>query len=146
MLQLNHKDLTPKRILQRGRDENLDDFLSKTIMLSKKKRRLYNVSKRKLSADNHKPKMIAIRSLNNLDKIDLLISILTLTLDISVVNVAMIGANAYYATCKLKQAQVFAASMRDLEFQIAKEAKLEIDPKSVIYSTHLAVGKILAVL
>ena len=33
-LKVNHKDLTPKRILQKSTDENLDDFLSRNIKLS----------------------------------------------------------------------------------------------------------------
>ena len=35
---VNHEDLTPKRILQRGIDENLNNFLSRNIKLSNKKK------------------------------------------------------------------------------------------------------------
>ena len=48
------------------------------------------------------------------------------------VDVAMIGADAYCAACRLKRAQVFAVSMRDLEYQAEKEAKPEIDPRSIV--------------
>ena len=70
--------------------------------------------------------------MDNLGKEDLPISIPIPTLDKSLVDVAMIDADAYRAICNLKRAQVFAISMRDLEFQVAKEAKPETDPKSVV--------------
>ena len=47
------------------------------------------------------------------------------------VNVAMIGADAYQTACKLKRPQVFAVSMRNLEYQAEKEARTETDPKTV---------------
>ena len=56
----------------------------------------------------------------------------TSTLGTKKVDVAMIGANAYRAACKLKKAQVFAVSMKDLEYQAEKEAKPETDPKMVV--------------
>lgn len=37
----------------------------------------------------------------------------------------MIDVNTYYVTCKLKEAQVFTISMKNLEFQVAKKAKPE---------------------
>ena len=129
---VNHEQLTLKQILQRSIDENLDDFLSRNIKLSKKKRRLCNISKQKLSGDNQKPKIVAISSMDNLGKKDLPISIPIPVLDKSVVDVAMIGADAYCTTCKLKEAQVFALSLRDLEFQVAKEVRSKTDLKSII--------------
>ena len=56
----------------------------------------------------------------------------TPTLDTKEVDVAMIGADAYRAACRLKRAQVFAVSMRDLEYQAEKEAKPETDPRTVV--------------
>ena len=38
MPKVNYEDLTPKRILQSGIDENLDDFLSRNIKLFLKKK------------------------------------------------------------------------------------------------------------
>ena len=104
MPKVNRKDLTPKRILQRGTNENLDDFLSKTIKLSKKKKWLRNASKRRLSRDNQKPKIVAISSVDNLNKEDLSISTPISTLDKSVMDIAMIGADTYRMACKLKRA------------------------------------------
>ena len=96
------------------------------------KRRLYNISKWKLSAGNHIPEIIAISFMNKMGKKDLLTSIPIPILDKSVIDIAIIGTNTYCAACKFKEAQFFAFSMKDLEFQVAKEVKLEIDPKCVI--------------
>ena len=95
MFKSNYKDLTLKRILQRGTYENLDDFLCRNIKLSKKKRLLHNTSKRKLSKNNQKSKIITINSMDNLGKKDLSISILTPTLNKNVVDIIKIGADAY---------------------------------------------------
>ncbi len=48
------------------------------------------------------------------------------------VDVAMIGADTYRTACKLKEAQVFAVSMRDLEYQAENEARPETDPRNVV--------------
>ena len=48
------------------------------------------------------------------------------------INIAMIGTDAYCATCRLKRAQVFTISMRDLEYQAEKETKPETDPRTVV--------------
>ena len=133
---VNHEDLTLNWILQRGIDKNLDDFLSRNIKLSKNKRRLRNVSKRKLSGNNQIPKIIAISSMDNLSKENLPISTFIPIHDKSVVDIVIIGADIYHAAYMLKGAQVFAVSMRDLEFQIGKEAKREIDPKSVVLDEY----------
>lgn len=44
----------------------------------------------------------------------------------------MINAGTYHKACKLKKVQVFAISMKNLEYQIYKEAKLETDLKSIV--------------
>ena len=44
----------------------------------------------------------------------------------------MIGADAYCAACRLKAAQVFAVTMRDIQYQAEKEARAETNPKSVV--------------
>ena len=44
----------------------------------------------------------------------------------------MIGANAYHATCKLKKTQVFAVFMKNLDYQVEKEARLETDLRSIV--------------
>ena len=48
------------------------------------------------------------------------------------IDIAMIGADAYRAACHLKGAQVFAVSMRDIQYQAEKEARAETDLKSVV--------------
>ena len=48
------------------------------------------------------------------------------------IDIAMIGADAYCAACRLKRAQVFAVSMRDIQYQAEKEARAETDPTSVV--------------
>ena len=60
------------------------------------------------------------------------ISTLAPTFGTDVVDVVMIGADAYRLAYNLKRVQVFAVSMRDLEFQAEKEARPETDPKSVV--------------
>ena len=44
----------------------------------------------------------------------------------------MIGADAYCAACHLKRAQVFAVSMRDIQYQAEKEARAGTNSKSVV--------------
>ena len=85
------------------------------MQFNKKKRRLCNASKQKLSENNQKPKIVAISFVDNLGIEDLLILTPKLILD-SIVDIAGIDANAYCAARNLKWAQVFAISMRDLEF------------------------------
>ncbi len=48
------------------------------------------------------------------------------------VDIAIIGVDAYCTACRLKRAQVFAVSMRDLEYQAEKEARPETNPRSVV--------------
>ena len=39
------------------------------------------------------------------------------------IDITMISANVYYATCYLKKAQVFAILMKDIEYQAEKEVR-----------------------
>ena len=48
----------------------------------------------------------------------------------------MIDVNTYRMAYKLKKAQVFAISMRDLEYQAEKKAKLETNPRSVVLEEY----------
>ena len=52
------------------------------------------------------------------------------------VEVVMIGADAYYVACRLKEAQVFAVSMTDLEYQVEKEAKPKTNPRTIILAEY----------
>ena len=82
--------------------------------------------------DKRKPETIVISSLDNSGIEGLPIPTQVSTLGTNKVDVAMIGADAYRAACKLKGAQVFAVSMRDLEYQVEKEAKSETNPRSIV--------------
>lgn len=44
----------------------------------------------------------------------------------------MIDTDSYYATCRLKKAQFFVISIKDLEYQVEKEAKPETNLKNVL--------------
>lgn len=79
-----------------------------------------------------KLKIKNINSVFNLSKKVLLISILTLKLDKNIINVAIIGKNAYCAANKLKKAHVFVFFMRVSEFQLAKEVKSKTSPKNIV--------------
>lgn len=70
--------------------------------------------------------------MDNWGKEYLLISTLTQSVYNILVDILMIDVNVYCTTFKLKGAQIFAVSMGDLEFQITKEVKFEIDLKKVI--------------
>ena len=57
-------------------------------------------------------------------KKNLTISTVILILNKSVIKTIIIGADANCVACKLRKAQIFAVSMRNLELQVVKEAKL----------------------
>lgn len=80
---------------------------------------MINASKQKVSIDKLKSKTIFISTLNHFGKKRLPILISKAKISILItkeVNVVMIDADAYYATCKLKKALVFAVFIRDLEY------------------------------
>ena len=126
------QDVLPNRILKRGSAEKIDDFLKTPEKISDKKRRLINASRRKLAMQKQKPETVVISSLDNSGKKDMPIPTRAPALGTKEVDVAMIGADAYRAACRLRGAQVFAVSMRDLEYQAEKEARPETDPRSVV--------------
>ena len=126
------QDIFLNRILKRGLDENLDDFMKTPQKISNKKRRLISASKQKHNMDKQKPKTIIISSFDNSGIEGLPIRTQVSILSINKVDVAIIGANAYRATYKFKRAQVFAISMRDLEYQAEIKAKPETNLRSVI--------------
>ncbi len=130
------EDIILKQILKREIDEKLDDFSSTIIKILSKKRRLLNAFKRKSIKRKSRSGIVIISSLSNSSDKPLLTSTLTWLPNTDIVNVAIIGADAYCATCKLKGAYVFAVSMRDLEFQVAKEARPETDLKSVVLEEY----------
>ena len=48
------------------------------------------------------------------------------------IDIAMIGVDAYCVACRLKRAQVFALSMKDIQYQAEKEARAETNSTSVV--------------
>ena len=125
-------DITPNRILKRGSIENLDGFLKTTEKIVRKKRRLAIAFKQKSNMGKQNFKTAIINTLGNSGKKELPISTLAPTFGKDIEDVAIIGADAYRLACQLKGAQVFAISMRDLEFQAEKEARPETNPKTVV--------------
>ena len=109
------QNITPNRILKKGSIENLDDFLKTTEKIIGKKRRLAITFKQKLNIGKQNSKTAVINILGNLGKKELPNSTLALTFRKSVEDVTMIGVDAYCLACQLKEAQVFAISIRDVE-------------------------------
>ena len=80
-------------------------------------------------------KKATISNLDSSDKKELPVSILAIKESdpkAKDIDIAIIGADTYCATCHLKRAQVFAISMRDIQYQVEKKAGAEIDPISVL--------------
>ena len=48
------------------------------------------------------------------------------------IDIAIIGADAYCVACRLKRAQIFALSMKDIQYQVEKEARAETNPRSIV--------------
>ena len=55
-----------------------------------------------------------------------------LILNIDIVDIAIIDINAYYLVCKLKKTQIFAISLRNLEFYIIKKVMPKTNLKFII--------------
>lgn len=106
---------------------------------SKKKRRLINLSKRKVSIDKLKSKTVFTSILDYFEKKQLPILILKvkiLMFATKKVNIAMIDANAYCISCKFKRVLVLAVSIRDLQYQVEKKARPETNSKSFILEEY----------
>lgn len=65
-------------------------------------------------------------------KKDFPILTLALIFNKSIINIAMINLDAYYMPFKIKRVQVFAVSMRDLEFNIEKKARSETNSQNIV--------------
>ncbi len=103
--------------------------------MSSKKRRQINKSKRKASIRETSSRKASINSLDTSDKKELSVPLAVIKTSkpkAKDIDIAMIGTNAYCAACCLKRVQVFAISMRDIQYQAEKEARFETDPKSVV--------------
>lgn len=65
--------------------------------------------------------IVVMNTFDNMGKAKLLILTLVLTFRKNIKDIAMIDGDAYHLAWRLKKAQVFAISMRDLEFQAEKK-------------------------
>lgn len=125
-------DFLPNRILKRGSAERINDFLKISEKISDKKRQLSNPSKQKLALQKRKPETLVISILDNSDKKDIPIPSRSPKIGTKEIDITLIGTDAYYAAYRLTGAQLFAVSIRDLEYQAEKEARQKIDPRSVV--------------
>ena len=128
------EDITPQKIIKRGSKKDMTDFLQTPNKLSSKKRRQINKSKKKASIEESSSRKATINSLKSSDKKELPVPIPTIKTSkpkAKDIDIVMIGADAYCAACHLKEAQMFAVSMRDIQYQAEKEARAETDPKCV---------------
>ncbi len=128
-----------RKMIKRGSKENMTDFLQMPDKLSSKKKRQINKSKQKASIGKTSARKATISSLNSSNEKQLPVPLATIKTSEPTakdIDIAMIGANAYYAACCLKKAQVFAISMRDIQYQAKKEARAETNPKSVILQEY----------
>ena len=103
-------------MIKKGSKEDMTDFLQIPNKLSGKNRRQINKSKQKIVIGKTSLKKTIISGLDSSDKKELPVTISAtkkLNLKAKDIDIAMIGAYAYYAACCLKRAYVFAVSMRD---------------------------------
>ena len=122
-------------MIKKDLKKDITDFLQTLNKLSSKKRRQINKNKRNTSIEEISSRKATISNLDNSDKKELPVSItVTKKLDPKTkdIDIAMIDADVYCVNCCLKRAQVFAIAMRNIQYQVKKEARAETDPKSVI--------------
>lgn len=116
ILKARQQDIFPNGILKKVSNKNLNDFLRISQKILNKKRQLINTSKKKQSMNKQKLKTVIVSFLDNFDIKGLPILIRLLSFSIKEVDIAMIDINTYCIACKLKSAQVFVVSMRNLEY------------------------------
>ena len=102
--------------------------------MSSKKRRQIKKSKLKASIGEISSRKATISSFDISNKNELPVFIpATKTLEPKArdIDITMFGVDTYYVACRLKRAQVFAISMRDIQYQAEKEVRAKTNPKSV---------------
>ncbi len=100
-----------------------------------KKRRQINKSKQKASIKEINSRKATINSLDSSNKKELPVPLAVIKTSKSKakdINIAMIGTDVYCAACYLKRAQVFAVSIRNIQYQVEKETRAETNLKSVV--------------
>ena len=128
-------DITPRKMIKMGLKEDMTDFLQMPNKLFSKKRKQINKSKGKVNRKKTSSRKTTINSLESSDKKELPVPIpITKTSEpkIKNINIAIISADVYCTACCLKKAQVFAISMRDIQYQAENEVRAETNPKNVI--------------
>ena len=113
------KEIFSQKLIKKSSLIDMTDFLQTPNKLSSKRRKQINKSKQKASIKNTNSRKATISSLESSDKKELLVPIPVMKKSgckAENINIAMIGADAYYAICRLKRAQVFAVSMRDIQY------------------------------
>ena len=129
------KNISSQKMIKRGSKEDMTNFLQTPNKFFSKKRRQMNKNKRKTSIRETSSRKATINSLNSSNKKKLPILIpATKKSDLKAKNIdiAIIGADAYCEACRLKGAQIFAVSMRDIQYQTEKEVRAETNLKSVV--------------
>lgn len=122
-------------MIKKGLKENMTDFLQTPNKLSNKKRKQISKSKQKANIRETTSRKATFSSLDNSDKKEILVPIVATKISKSKVkdiDNAMIGGDAYCAIYCLKKGQVFAISMRDIQYQDDKKARAKTYSKSVI--------------
>ena len=125
------KDITSQKIIKRGSKEDMTNFLQMPNKLSSKKKRQINKSKRKANIGETSSRKATINSLESFQKKELPVLILTTKTSkpkAKNIDIAMIGVDTYRAACRLKGAQVFAISMKNIQYQAKKKARVKTDP------------------
>ncbi len=52
------------------------------------------------------------------------------------IDIVMISANANYVACRLKEAQMFVISMRNIQYQAEKEVRTKTNPKNIVLQEY----------
>ena len=97
----------------------MTDFLQILDKLSCKKKRQINKSKQKASIGETSSKKAIINSLDNSEKKELSVPLVAIKISepkAKDIDIAIIGADTYYVACYLKGVQIFAVSMRDIQY------------------------------
>ena len=111
------EDITAQKMIEKGSKKERTDFLQMPKKLSSKKRRQINKNIQMTSIRETSSRKAIISSLGSSDRKELPVPILaikTLEPKAKDIDIAIIGEDAYRAACHLKEAQVFAISMKDI--------------------------------
>ncbi len=127
--------ITPRKMIKRGSKEDMTNILQTSDKLSSKKRRQINKNKQKASIGETSSRKATINSLDSSNKKKLPVPLVVIKISepkAKDIDIAIIGADIYRGTCRLKRTQVFVISMRDIQYQAEKKAKAKTDLKSVV--------------